>query len=63
MLGIILPSRYEGTIQISFVGKWYWRVAEILSVLSVLWIFGMWFFDKRKNSKSISCHTEQVIDE
>lgn len=51
MLGVVLPNNYKGIIQISFKGKWFWRIAEIISVISVLGVVVMLIYDKRKNSK------------
>ena len=39
----VVPEEFAGTIQIQFVGKWFWRVAEIISLLSVL-AWGIWMF-------------------
>lgn len=36
-----LPERYEGTLQLDFVEPWYWRLAEICSLVTFLGlIFG-----------------------
>lgn len=31
-----VPAGYEGTVQVTFVSPWYWRVAEVVSCLSLL---------------------------
>lgn len=35
-----IKAEAEGDIEISFRGKWYWRAAELLSLLIMLWL--MW---------------------
>ena len=37
-LRVELPDDYEGTIQVSFVEPWYWRGAEALSLITLVYI-------------------------
>ena len=32
---VMIPAGFEGIVKVSFAGKWYWTVAEILSVLTL----------------------------
>lgn len=32
MLSVMIPAGYEGSIEVSFAGFWYWRAAEIISL-------------------------------
>ena len=36
MVGVILPKGFEDVVEISFVGKWYWRFAEAVSILTLV---------------------------
>lgn len=38
---VMLENGYEGTVHAWYAGMWYWRVAEVISVISVL---GMLFY-------------------
>lgn len=33
-----LPDHYQGTLKVCFVEPWHWRVAEIVSLLTLIWI-------------------------
>lgn len=33
-----LPDNYQGTLKVCFVEPWYWRAAEIVSLLTLIWI-------------------------
>lgn len=33
-----LPQAYSGTITVSYIVPWYWRLAEIISLLSLVWM-------------------------
>lgn len=35
VIRVLIPPDYSGTIQISFPGRWYWRLAELISLLTV----------------------------
>lgn len=46
-INVMLPAGYEGRLKISFVEPWYWRAAELISVVTfmvLLWCLG--FIDK-----------------
>ncbi|MBQ2804090.1 MAG: hypothetical protein IJF07_09365, partial [Lachnospiraceae bacterium] len=33
VVGVTIPANYQGTIEVEFVSPWYWRVAELISVV------------------------------
>ena len=35
---VMIPAGYEGTFRVQFVSPWYWRVSEVVSVLSLIGI-------------------------
>lgn len=39
-LGVAVPAGYEGVIQVAFQSPWYWRAAEMLSVLTFIVLCG-----------------------
>ncbi len=36
VLEVMIPANYEGTVLIRYAGIWYWHVAEIISLCSIL---------------------------
>ena len=41
MIRVMIPAGFSDTIKVSFAGKWYWHVAEFVSLLTVLYlVFG-----------------------
>jgi len=48
VLQINIPANYAGTIRVKYVGMWYWRVAEILSVVTVAGILYLYFCKRKK---------------
>lgn len=38
---IIVPAGFEDSIQVCFAGKWYWHIAEIISLLTSLGLIGV----------------------
>ena len=44
-----VPAAYDGTVLISFVSPWYWRVAELLSVLTVFALLWLAISRRRKS--------------
>lgn len=59
-LRIILPEDYHGKIEVYFEEPWYWRGAEVLSLISILILVGtsVYFFRRKKDGKeSISNST------
>ncbi|MBQ7839210.1 MAG: hypothetical protein IJ390_01785 [Lachnospiraceae bacterium] len=37
VIKLSLPAGYEGNIHVGFRSPWYWRAAEVISFISVLW--------------------------
>lgn len=48
-ISIALPAGYEGTLKISFVEPWYWRLAEVVSVITLAWC--VLVYGKRRQSR------------
>lgn len=38
MVGVLVPGNYSGVVKVSFVEKLYWRVAELISLISAIGI-------------------------
>lgn len=36
VLKVMIPAKYEGTVSIRYAGIWYWRVAEVISLISFI---------------------------
>lgn len=51
---VILPANYSGRIQVYFGSLWYWRVAEVISLLTLLGI--MILLLRRRPAKAITGH-------
>ena len=47
-LRIILPGGFSGNITIDYYGRWYWRLAEMVSLAGVV-VFGIYLVYTRKN--------------
>lgn len=45
--GIIIPAGYSGAVNLSYRGLWYWRISDIISLISVI-IFLIYVIKKRK---------------
>lgn len=45
---VILPGDFEGNVSVSFVSPWYWRAAEVVSVVFSLGLIAVWFRSRRK---------------
>lgn len=52
---VILPSHFAGKIEVYFAGKWYWKVATMISVLSVIagiaWLLWKEQLDFKRNKQ------------
>lgn len=49
---VIIPGDFEGNVSVEFVSPWYWRAAEIVSVLFTLVLIGACCQRKRKEKLS-----------
>jgi hypothetical protein len=47
-----VPAGYEGTVQVTFVSPWYWRVAEVVSYLSLLGLIAGVAMEKKRERKN-----------
>lgn len=48
MVTVVLPAGYQGTMHVKWSEPWYWRVAELVSLVSVIAGLALW---KRKNKQ------------
>ncbi len=46
-----LPNYYQGTIKVCFVEPWYWRMAELVSLFTLVWLI-VYVFRKRRHSEA-----------
>lgn len=46
-----VPAGYEGTIHVAFYSPWYWRVAEVVSVLSFIALAAGVILEKKQERK------------
>ncbi len=49
-----IPAGYSGTITISYRGFWYWKAANLVSVLTLLALLGLLYRDRRGKIHSVS---------
>lgn len=47
-VGIRIPSDYSGTITVRYTGKWYWRIAEMVSLAAFVYL--LWQVCRRKKA-------------
>lgn len=43
-LRVILPEGFEGEIRVNYTGEWYWRAAEIISLIGIIILIYKKFF-------------------
>lgn len=48
VMRIDIPEGYRGNIEVRYRGLWYWRVAEFISVVCLVFVVIMFCRDKRK---------------
>lgn len=44
---VMLPPKFTGQIQIYFYGKWYWRIATLISVFTLIYLYIVEFGKKK----------------
>ncbi len=54
VVGVAVPAGFEGMIQVTFESRWYWRVAEVISVMAFAGLCVVCFLEKKKEAKSSS---------
>jgi hypothetical protein len=47
-VAVTIPSGYQGTLHVAFYEPWYWRAAEIISLLTLCFIIYDTFFRKER---------------
>lgn len=52
VLRIIIPENYNGEITVYYSGRWYWRVAEIITLLTFV-LMAMYHKKSEKNKKHL----------
>lgn len=57
---LLLPAGYEGEIHVQFTEPGYWRLAEIISLVSALSYIGYAWLNRKKNRKQEVLHEEIV---
>ena len=35
-VSVILPAGFQGTVEVKFVSPWFWRLAEVISLLGII---------------------------
>jgi len=40
---VLLPSGYQGRLHVWFQSMWYWRVAEVISLVTIILLGLGWF--------------------
>ncbi|MBO5337777.1 MAG: hypothetical protein J6A94_11690 [Lachnospiraceae bacterium] len=48
MLRVTFPANYEGSIQVAFKEPWFWRLAELISALTLCGCVAVLVWDRRK---------------
>lgn len=55
VIRVLIPANYTGTIQISFPGMWYWRIAEMISLITIIGCIVCFCKIQRKTMSIHSC--------
>lgn len=56
---VIIPANYQGSIQIQFCDLWYYRLAEVISVITLIWLFLL----ARKKNRGILTNANKLLEE
>lgn len=48
---VTIPAGYNGTVETKYVGMWYWRVADVVSLIAIV-LIGMLIISQIKDKKS-----------
>lgn len=57
---VLLPAGYEGEVHVQFTEPRYWRLAEVISLLTALGCIGYAWINREKNRKQEVLHEEIV---
>ena len=52
VVSVRIPGEYKGHIKVGFVSPWYYRVSEVISLLSLLCLAGLWIWKRSGISKA-----------
>lgn len=52
VVSVRIPGEYKGHIKVGFVSPWYYRVSEVISLLSLLCLAGLWMWKRFGTSKA-----------
>lgn len=55
-LNVKVPKHYSGTLKVEFSEPWYWRLAEIISLLTIIIYLILCFADKKREAKISDVH-------
>lgn len=61
MLSIILPEDTSGTLVVHYTGKWYWNVATMISIVSIITILIYLCFTREKRNE-IQCKSKEKME-
>ena len=50
LIAVTLPAGYSGTVQVKFVGFWFWRLADLISLAGIV---GTAVFCRRRGRRSV----------
>lgn len=50
-LRVLLPEEFIGTVEIDFIGLWYWRAAEIISLITLIYFLWAVWRKREKHEK------------
>ncbi len=50
---VIIPAGYEGSLEVRFESPWYWRVSEMISLMSIPVIFTV--IRRERKGRKIPC--------
>ena len=59
VLRVLIPAGYQGKIEVDFKGFWYWRVAEVVSLATLLMIWAL----ARKSRRGILIQSSANVAE
>lgn len=59
VVSISLPAGYQGHVRVVFVSPWYFRLSEVISLLSVLCLIGLWIW-KNSVSKKVALQSNDL---
>ena len=52
VVAVSIPAGYKGHVHVAFVSPWYYRVSEVISLLMLLCLAGVWIWKRFGTSKA-----------